>query len=133
MNKTTAIELAQAVQKEFEKSKDEIARQSIARWLADQQSTRPGSAPYVPSSLVTEDVSTICVDSTLLIFFSWPLAPGRSFVYIETLEDLSPMSVEVWVDVVLAHFDETVGSRFHDLVPIIELGNLEFFGPAVGE
>jgi len=131
MNSTTAAELTLAIQRALVQTRSEDTRQSIATWLADQRSARAGNAPYVPSSLIIEDVSIVFRDSTLLIFFGWPLMPGRSFVYIETLEDLNPLSPEVWADIVLAHFDETIGAGFYDRLPTVRVGRLEFVGPDV--
>ena len=62
---------------------------------------------------------------TLLVGFDWPLAPGRTFVYVEDLEDLSELGAEGWAGILIAHLDKTIGRGFEDQYELLKVGSLE--------
>jgi hypothetical protein len=123
--------VAQELQKIFDTPLSVEQSTSVERWVQAYKAEPSAKVrpPWVPGSYLMSDVATTGYGETLLVFFRWPLAPRRVFVYIEELEDLSPMDSKSWANVVIAHIDETISGNFYDRLPITRIGSLDFVSP----
>jgi len=99
-------------------------QEKVRSLISDSEAGRPTTG-FVPGTFVMNVIDVTVFGETLLVGFDWPLAPGRTFVYVEDLEDLSALGPESWAGILIAHLDETIGRGFEDHNELLKVGSLE--------
>jgi hypothetical protein len=124
MDDSTRHDLARTLHEYLKTDLSASDQEKVRSLISDPEASRL-AADFVPGTFVMNVIDVTVFGETLLVGFEWPLTPGRTFVYVEDLEDLSELGAADWAGILIAHLDETISKGFEDHYELLKVGGLE--------
>jgi hypothetical protein len=124
MEDPTRNDLARILREWLRTDLSDSDQERVRALISDAETGRP-TTEWVPGTKVINVIDVTVFGETLLVGFDWPLAPGRTFVYVEDLEDLSELDAEASAAILIARLDETINRGFETQCQLLKIGSLE--------